>query len=58
MSVQALKIDDGADGVIVIHRNFSGEHVLEGTSCWCRPVVDDASLDAEQITEILEECDG
>lgn len=61
MSVQALKVEDEQpDGVIVVHRNFDGEHVLEGTSCWCRPevITADSGVDTAEIVANLEGCDG
>lgn len=61
MSVQALKVeDDQPDGVVVVHRRFDGEHVLEGTGCWCRPQIieADSHIDADAIANELERCDG
>lgn len=59
MSIHALKIeDDGEDGVLIIHRAYPGDHVFDGDSCWCRPVVDSVLKSSEEIVEKLESCDG
>lgn len=61
MSIHALKVDDAEpESLLVIHRNFDGEHVLEGTTCWCRPEVVEPSdgLDSDAIVEKLERADG
>lgn len=58
MSVQAYKIDDGKDDVVV-HRNFDGVHE-DSDNCWCRPEVIKAGSEesAESIVDRLEQLDG
>ena len=61
VSIQALKVDDGEpEGLIVAHRNFDGEHELEGRGCWCRPevITPDDFRDSEEIVGLLEKADG
>lgn len=59
MSVQAYKIDDGLDDVVVVHRNFDGTHE-DSPDCWCRPEVINAGSEesADSIVDRLEKLDG
>ena len=59
MSVQAYKIDDGLDGIVVVHRNFNGVHD-DSEDCWCRPEVIQAKSEefVDAIVDRLEQCDG
>jgi hypothetical protein len=58
VTIHAYKVGD-EDGVVVVHRNFDGEHE-DSETCWCRPeiITADSEEDANAIVERLEQVDG
>jgi hypothetical protein len=58
VTIHAYKVGD-EDGVVVVHRNFDGEHE-DSETCWCRPEIlrGDSIESADDIVARLEQVDG
>lgn len=56
--IHSVKTDEEPESALVVHRNFPGQHVFEGTSCWCSPELVKAGDDVDLAIERLERTDG